>query len=289
MRTESLNKILKPAGVLFDEVGHTYTAENGDLYTGCTTISEAWDKSFFLGPWHAKEMANFILSQPYDQVIKLSPPEFEKFILDAKGAARRVGDKAKNDGKAANEWVGGMISAKISGKGKKPIMPESKESQNAINAFIAWAKKQKIEWLASEEVVASHEQKVAGTLDAIAVIDGLTYLVDFKTSGQISASYLLQCAGYDVMLREMGMQVMGYLILRIPKDGKEAETLTITNADDMKFFRETFLKQREAHKFYSYMDAKFKNEIGKMKVDEKIAPVTVKPKKVVRKKVMRKK
>ena len=131
---------------------------------------------------------------------------------------------------------------KITGKPVKVGMPDSQEAKNAINAFIRWAKPLNATWLASEELVASHEHKVAGTLDALAVINGITYLMDFKTSSQISESYLIQCAGYDLMLREMGMQVMGYLILRIPKDGTDAETLTITNQSDMEFFRETFLK-----------------------------------------------
>ena len=55
MKIKSLERILKPVGVVFDEVKHTYTASDGSLYTGCTTISEAWAKDF-LAPWYAKEM-----------------------------------------------------------------------------------------------------------------------------------------------------------------------------------------------------------------------------------------
>lgn len=271
MKTKSLERVLRPTDIIFDEAAHTYTKPNGQLYTGCTTISEAWDKSFFLGPWYAKEMALEILAQPWDAVSRLSPPEFEKFVMATKGAAKRKSEQAKQDGTAAHDWIASWIASRMNAGELKPI-PEGAEAKNAVNAFTTWAGgRESIQWLASEEVVASDEHRVAGKLDAIAIVDGLTYLLDFKTSGQISPSYLIQCAGYDLMLREMGLQVMGYLILRIPKDGSEAETLTLTNQADMQFFRETFLKQREAHKFYVYMESKFKDmQTGKMKVD---APV----------------
>ena len=262
---------------MFDEKGHTYTAENSDLYTGCTTISEAWKKDF-LGPWYAKEMYNFLSAPTIYEVLKaITPDEYLKLLTEAKGAARRKGDEAQITGKNAHAWMASAVEAKILGKKQyKPPKLVNQEAENAVNAFIGWVKNNKIEWLASEEVVANHEHKVAGTLDAIAVVDGITYLVDFKTSGQISSSYLIQCAGYDLMLREMGLQVMGYMVLRTPKDGKPAETLTITDQTDMQFFRDTFLKQREAHKFYAYMESKFKDAIGKMKVDEvEIANITI--------------
>ena len=78
---------------------------------------------------------------------------------------------------------------------------------------------------------------------------------------------------------------MGHLILRLPKDGTSAETLTITNAEDMKFFRETFLRMREAHKFFIYMVSKFKEATTKkMKVDEK--PIESIPSVLTKKKVV---
>jgi hypothetical protein len=213
-------------------------------------------------------MYNFIMDVPYDAIMKMTPDEFALFIQDAKGAAKRKGEQAKEYGSMAHDWIEAALAVKILGGDAKPLpLPEPPEARNAIKAFVEWAKVNEIQWLASEEVVCSDAYRVAGKLDAIAVVNGITYLVDFKTSGQMSADYLLQCAGYDIMLREMGLQVMGYLILRIPKDGTSAETLTITNQTDMQFFRETFLKQREAHKFYVLMESRFKEPSGKMKVD----------------------
>lgn len=271
MKAKSLNKILKEPSVVFDEKNHIYTSKDtGELYTGCTTIAEAWDKSFFLGPWYAKEMFLEIKERISEISLALSgaskPDAALKILEDCKGAARRKADKSKEDGTQAHDWIEKSISMKIAGGGKRIVLPKSAEAKNAVRAFAGFARSQDIKWLASEEIVSSDEHKIAGTLDALAVVDGITYLMDFKASRQLGASYLLQCAGYDIMLREMGLQVMGYKILRLPKDGSGAETLTITDKEDMEFFRQTFLKQREAHKFYVYVENKLK-ENGKIKVD----------------------
>lgn len=268
MKSQALQLILKEPSVIFDEASHTYTRkDNGEFYTGCTTISDAWDKAFFLAPWTAKMMAEEILSYNFEELTS-NPNVFRDLIINSKSAAKRFSEKAKQDGTAAHDYIEQLINNLIDPSTEIKNAPDSIEAKNAIASFVNWAGgKGNITWLASEEVVSSDDYRIAGKLDALASIDGLLYLVDFKTSSQLSASYLLQCAGYDIMLREMGVTVQGYLIIRIPKDGKPAETLTVTNRSDMDFFRKTFLMQREAHKFYVLMESKFKDERGKMKID----------------------
>jgi hypothetical protein len=43
------------------------------------------------------------------------------------------------------------------------------------------------------------------------------------------------------MLSEMGFATRQWIIIRIPKDGSPAETLTVNNRDNMQFFQETFI------------------------------------------------
>ena len=69
MKIIQLEKVLKESSVTMNKEKHIYSTANGEYYTGVTTISDAWDKSFFLAPWTAKEMANFILDVPYDAVM----------------------------------------------------------------------------------------------------------------------------------------------------------------------------------------------------------------------------
>ena len=120
MKTKELQKILaEPAVTFYDDTHphpefgkHVYVDANDELYTGCTTISDAWDKSFFLGPWTAKEMCLEILSYPFEE-ITANPKVFEELVTTAKSAAKRKGDKAKQDGTAAHDFIEKLISEKI--------------------------------------------------------------------------------------------------------------------------------------------------------------------------------
>jgi hypothetical protein len=286
MIRKELEGLIKEASVEFLEAQHLYKNKvNGDFYTGCTTISDAWDKSFFLGPWYAKEAIEFLKTEPFDKVHSLTPPEFLNLLDYAKGAAKRKSEEAKVDGTAAHDWIEGSIMAEIDPSLSLPPTPDSKKALSSIEAFCAWKKTRTIHWLASEHVVASDIHKVAGKLDGLAVVDGVPSIIDFKTSNQLSASYLLQCAGYDIMLEEMGFQVRQYIIVRIPKDGAEVETLTVRDRDEMKFLRDTFLHQREAHKYYVYAENKLKDmSTQKMKVDLKPFVTPMKPKVAARRK-----
>lgn len=249
----NLKALLKEPSVFFNATNHTYPHKiTGELYKGCTTIADLADKPF-LAPWYAKEMANYLLSCPYDVVHEMSPKDFEKFVTDGKKAAPDIADKAKKDGTAAHDWIEGSIAASVDPAILLPGTPDSKQACNAIDAFCAWKKQHEIIWLASEEIVSSDIHRTAGRVDAVAIVDGIPSIVDFKTSGQISASYPLQCAGYHMMLREMGFTVRQWIILRLPKDGADFETLTISDQKDMQFFEETFLHHLEAHKYQVYL------------------------------------
>ena len=253
MLKKELQALLTPASVNFNEAEHVYQHKvTGEFYKGCTTIADSMEKPF-LAPWYAKEMANEILKAPFDAVKAMTPPEFEKFVTNAKGAGPRIATKAKDDGTAAHDWFESWIKAKMITDMQLAPTPASKEANNAIEAFLSWIKQHEIAWLASEEVVSSDFFKVAGKLDALAIVDGIPSLIDFKTSSQISESYPLQCAGYHMMLEEMGFKVRQWIVIRTPKDGSPAETLTITDRDQMRFFQETFVNLIEAHKYQVFI------------------------------------
>lgn len=69
------------------------------------------------------------------------------------------------------------------------------EYENIIS-FRDWVKETKPEFIASEKTVFNKELKYAGTLDCIAKIDGVTYLIDFKTSANIYLSHEVQLSSY---------------------------------------------------------------------------------------------
>jgi hypothetical protein len=66
----------------------------------------------------------------------------------------------------------------------------------------------------------------------------------------------------------MGFEPRQWVIIRIPKDGSPAETLTVNNRDNMQFFQETFMHLREAHKYGVYIDNHLINpETRKMRTE----------------------
>ena len=245
--------------VIFDDKGHTYIhAENGDLYTGCTTIAGNMEKAF-LGPWYAKEAVEYLKDK---QVIiaNSSEEEFIGLLDTAKRQAPLKADQAKEAGTIAHDWIEEYIS------GKEIPMPENKQALNAVKAFLKWEKETKPLWLASEIVVDSIKHKIGGKIDAVASINGIPCLVDFKTSNQISESYFTQLAGYSLMLSEMGFTPRVWIVLRLPKDGKPAETMTITSQIEQEFYKEAFIHQREMHRFLVYIENN-KKQNNKIKTD----------------------
>lgn len=56
-----------------------------------------------------------------------------------------------------------------------------------------------------------------GTYDLLVEINGLLYLVDFKTSNHVSYKYYLQLSAYKYMLELQGYQIAGCIILQLDK------------------------------------------------------------------------
>jgi len=69
----------------------------------------------------------------------------------------------------------------------------------------------------TQQIVSSEEWGYAGTLDMFCQLDGLNYVVDFKTSLKVKSrgsikDYCFQCAAYASALRENGIRVDGFVI-----------------------------------------------------------------------------
>lgn len=71
-----------------------------------------------------------------------------------------------------------------------------------------------------EKTVFSHTYKYAGTLDMVANIDGLSYVIDVKTGNDIYAEAFMQTASYRMALAENGVQTVGTAVLLLKEDGR---------------------------------------------------------------------
>ena len=91
------------------------------------------------------------------------------------------------------------------------------------NAFYSFKQWWDIISLHNHEIIFQEQPLVCkyygGTLDMLVSIDGLVYLVDFKTSNNFNYKYHLQTAAYRRMLYfQYGIIVDGIIILKLSKD-----------------------------------------------------------------------
>lgn len=80
-------------------------------------------------------------------------------------------------------------------KGDINLQLDNKTSK-IIDNLIAWTKENNVQWVASEKTVCDQWLCYAGTLDAIAIINGVITYIDFKTSKTIYDSHKMQLCAY---------------------------------------------------------------------------------------------
>lgn len=215
MKLELKNKV----EVSFEEDGHTYKIGE-TLVPGATTILGVMNKPFLV-PWSAK-MVWSALTGKYKQIKKGTEEEYEKLILEAKGAAGRKSKDARDSGTLAHDWVEKYIGAKMKGEIYAEVLKDE-EAQHAIDEFLLWEASHKVEYLASELVLGSKEHLFAGKIDCVAVVDEVPTVLDWKTSSMISDDHLLQLAGYSILLEENGADPLPRkrMVVRLPKKKDE--------------------------------------------------------------------
>src|SRR3990167_634152 len=238
---------LKNLQVKFQSDGHTYEV-GGQLLTGVTTILQVRQKDFL--KWWTVKLMWENLTGKFSEIVKGTEKEFEDRILEAKKAHTVKSKEALVSGHIAHDYIKHYIKEKL-GIGGALVMPKDEKAVKSIDAFLEWEKQHKVKWLASELVLASVINMFAGTVDAVAEVDDVLTVVDFKTSSQISDEYFLQTSAYWLLLDENLVEgekrPEQRLILRIPKDGSEFEAKLVETPLD--FDCATFLRCREIHRW----------------------------------------
>ena len=111
---------------------------------------------------------------------------------------------------------------------------------NAYLSFLKWYST--IVKLAKVEVIF-HEKALSckyfgGTLDGLYKINDMVYLVDYKTSNNITFNYYLQLAAYRYLLKmELGIDINGIIILQLNKNNVSYNeyVLDFNNNDHLNF------------------------------------------------------
>jgi len=211
----------------FNEGKHQYTVDGEYIPAVTSVLSTTIAKQKFLMPWAVKMGSLWfeeMIKPAQQQSVKEHHYTFkdnltsEEIALGIKKAYRQKSEGAIAVGKLVHQWCEDAILWKL-GKGEIPAMPESKPACNAINAFRDWVKSNEVEWIAAEQPLYNRKYKYAGTVDAVANVNGEFCVIDFKTSGRIYDEYHLQVAAYGKCVEDIyGKPVDGAYILRFDKD-----------------------------------------------------------------------
>ena len=196
---------------IYKDSNHSYTLD-GKRLTGVTTILGVIAKPALIG-WAARMACEYVA----ENLKNLD--DLENVLLLAKNAHAQKRDKAADVGTSIHEWIENWI------KDSSIALPEDLVALAQAEQFVEWSTKNKVKFLESEKRMYSEKLWFAGTCDAVAVIDGKKYVVDFKTMAKMwDKTPFFQTAGYQIMLEEMGEKDFhGSLILLLPKDGKLEE------------------------------------------------------------------
>jgi len=213
-----------------------------------TSICRAMDKPALV-PWAAGEAAAY-MGEVLQPGRAYSEEELATFITAAKTAHWDKTRKAADKGTAAHKWIQSHCY------GLKQPMPEDPDIASSVNAYLEWLTQHEVEYVESEfsfvrrlrvfyqrEVVEGATPIVLdigykGTLDALAWVDGVFTLVDFKTGKGVYTEAHMQTAAYQKGAENLirsGQKIEQRIILHVPKDGRSANPITLTTDLDADF------------------------------------------------------
>lgn len=207
---------------------HVYRLDHTDaLPLGVTTPIKLIEKAF-LGPWYAKEcqqeICRRILEYAYDddlgiRQIRMPLSEFEDMTIDAKFAAKRISDEAKDIGTQVHNFA-----EEYAIKQAAP-MPEHPQAVKCCTALVEWFDRHRRTIIATERLVFSPTHFFAGKVDRIDEVDGELEVLDFKTSsGFYGHEFPIQLAGYAIAWEEeFGRHINWGTIVRIDKKTGQIE------------------------------------------------------------------
>ncbi len=151
----------------------------------------------------------------YPRVTKIvsikAKPALLRFYGEAENfkAAQSVSHKSAEEGTLIHETVEGILL------GKNPDIPLSVKP--AIAAFLKYFEGRNIQVTPElvERRVVHYDHRYAGTVDALALLDGKFGVLDIKTSQAIYRDYNLQTAAYMDALKDQFQNLQTRWILRI--------------------------------------------------------------------------
>ena len=166
---------------------------------------------------------------------------------------RRVIDEALKIGNDTHQWIEYYIDNhrtwEPSFLRKCTNLSESHHIFKPVKAFLGWTEKYEPKWIYTERKIYCDKHKYAGTVDAVAKINGRVCVIDFKTSKKIYKPYHLQVTAYAQAIKRIdGLRQWPLgMILRLDKETGLYQQKVFEPKDHFK----TFIKCMELRQWSS--------------------------------------
>lgn len=139
-------------------------------------------------------------------------------------------------------------------------------AEKGLQFFKQKEKELGILWKESELPLVSEQYQYGGTMDGVAVIDGVLNLIDVKSSNDIWADHIIQLGAYHHLLLENTNYIpQQFRIIKVSKDkekiltdGEELVKFIEIPMESIKRGFDVFLKLRDIHQFKSTMEKEVK-------------------------------
>jgi len=215
--TQLIEKYNGAVQITFYPNSHMYKI-NGQSIMSVSRICGIVDKSAGLIIWATRLARDYLQKLPVQARTDEALEEAIKQHAVKKQEAADIGHYVHS---YAEAYIAGNTSAELD----TTLFSEedAKRAKNGIIAFLQWASDKNITWEASEQIVYSKKYNYVGTFDAIAIIGGKRYLIDFKTSkGLYRLEHGMQTAAYlKAHQEEHGTHFDGRIILHFNKETGE--------------------------------------------------------------------
>lgn len=185
----------------YNPKSHAYSV-NGKIAPGVTSIIQTIAKPALM--YWAVSCALQHIASVWKPGSDFTADEIKAHLMTAKAAHQRISREAAGLGTRVHEWIRAYIIESINLR--KPTfndylpkllpLPEDTQVRKGCEAFLDWRKEHKVFFTETERKIYSRKYSYAGTLDAVATVNGTPAIIDFKTSSGIYNEMRFQLAAY---------------------------------------------------------------------------------------------
>ncbi len=166
-------------------------------YPSVTQVLGLLDKSSALMPWAVNSSYKAIRAKMNGKQ-EFTRDEIEQILLDSQYAYQEVSTEALDVGSEVHDAIEKYIKH---GADKVGVVKDQVGA--ALIAFWDWEKDHSVHWISSEMPVVNELVGYAGTLDAIAEVDGIVTCIDFKNAKAVYPEYFDQVIAYKFARESM--------------------------------------------------------------------------------------